>query len=84
VLVRSTHRPGAELPVTVRQLGPATSVSLGKPDLQGRPRAPRSGSLSWWLLWTFRTLSPSRRPGAWAAAWAAGPGTACRLGPPLL
>ena len=38
LLVRSIHRPGAELPVTVRQLGPATTVSLGEPDLQGIPR----------------------------------------------
>lgn len=33
---RSIHRPGAELLAAVRQLGPATPVSLGELDLEGQ------------------------------------------------
>ena len=99
---RSIHRPGAELPITVRQLGPATPVSLDQPDLEGQtagagvgfavvvtpvdlqdPQDRLSMSQAHATVSASRSCPP-RRPGAWAAARAAVPGTACRPGSPLV
>src|SRR6516164_135787 len=44
---RSIHRPGAELPVAVRQFGPATPVFLGERESPGQTAGAGSGALSW-------------------------------------